>query len=464
MNSMKNSVSSIRLSNPAVMWSAVLEAAKYFGILLGLLAVGYLGHQTHWSFSSANHGAETHQETLLKPATVATEANEDGWEIQFPSEKSLERSGIKTALIEQRPVREKVKAAGVIKYDERVSASLSARVSGTVWRVLKQVGDPVRRGDVLVIVDAADVGKAKAEFFSELVAVESKTEILTTLESITGAVSGRQVRDARVALREARIRLQNAEQTLVNLGFNVRKEAFEKLSDVERTAKLQFLGLPDSITKDLDVGQTTSNLLALTASFDGVLIRHDVSLGEMVEAGKPILEIADLRRMWLKLDVPKEDASKLAIGQKVEFSPDGIEQVLQSKITWISTEMNEQTRTLQVRAEVDNPVISSNSSTGQEVRLLRANTFGTGTISLHETPAAFVVPVAAVLHADDQPMVFVRAGDLSFARFDVTLGVREADYIQIQSAELKPGLEVVSKGCHVLKSEWMLNHVASTGQ
>jgi hypothetical protein len=72
--------------------------------------------------------------------------------------------------------------------------------------------------------------------------------------------------------------------------------------------------------------------------------------------------------------------------------------------------------------------------------------------------------VAAVLHADDQPMVFVRAGELTFARFDVTLGVRENQYVQIQSEELKPGLEVVSEGSHVLKSEWMLNHTASGGQ
>jgi multidrug efflux pump subunit AcrA (membrane-fusion protein) len=441
----------------------VIEAAKYFGILLGLLAFGYFGHRTHWNFGSAKHSTEERGKINLSEVDADDELTSSGWEIHFPSEKSLHRSGIKTSPIEQRPMHEFVKAVGVVTYDERMSAALSARVSGAVWSVVKQPGDRVRRGDVLVIIDAVEVGKAKANFFSELVDVESKTEIVSVLESVSGAVAGRQVREARVALREARIRLQNAEQTLVNLGFKVRKEAFENLSDSERNAMLQFLGLPENIVKDLDRSQTTSNLLALTAAFDGVLIRNDVAIGEMVEAGKPVVEIADLRRMWLKLDVPKEDASKLALGQRVRFTPDGLEREFDGAITWMSTEMNEQTRTLQVRAEVDNPVTSSDSSTGHEVRMLRANTFGTGTIALRETLSAFAVPVSAVLYADKQPMVFTKSGDRSFTRIDVKLGVREDQFIQIESPELNTGMQIVTQGCHVLKSEWILTHVASAG-
>ena len=184
----------------------------------------------------------------------------------------------------------------------------------------------------------------------------------------------------------------------------------------------------------------------------------------MVEAGKPLLEIADLRRMWLKLDVPKEDAAKLMLGQSVRFTPDGLEQEFKSSITWINTEMNPKTRTLQIRAEVDNPVVSSDPATGQEVRMLRANTFGTGIITLKKTDVAFVVPRSAVLHSDNQAMVFAKVGDLTFMRVDVTLGTHDSGFLQIESPTLKPGLEIVSHGSHVLKSEWILNHVASATQ
>jgi len=454
-----------RIRNSGESLRSWISSAKYLGILLLLLAVGFAGHQTHLSFGFTKHTEESaHSSPSSKdgfPARELDEDHSDAWSVQFPSARSIERSGVRTVAIDQRPIRERVKITGVIGYDERMFASLSARVSGTVWRVLKHPGDAVHRGDVLVIIDAVEVGRAKAEFFSDLVEVESKTEIQTMLEKASGAVPERQVREARVAVREAKIRLQITEQALINMGFGFRKEDFFELTDAERAAKLHFLGLPESVAKDLDPTQTTSNLLPLAASFDGVLLHHDAALGETVEAGKPLLEVADMRRMWLKLDVPKEDAAKLVIGQSVRFLPDGLDEELDSTITWISTEMNSQTRTLRVRAEVENPIVSMDPVTGSEVRILRANTFGVGIITLKDTPSAFVVPASAVVHADHQPIIFAKVGELRLARIDVKLGVREHNAVQIESEELQPGMEVVSQGSHVLKSECILNRVAS---
>jgi multidrug efflux pump subunit AcrA (membrane-fusion protein) len=205
----------------------------------------------------------------------------------------------------------------------------------------------------------------------------------------------------------------------------------------------------------------TSNLLPIKATFDGIVLRQDVALGETAEVGKPILEIADIRRMWLKLDVPKEGASQLALGQQVTFNPDGVDKDLHATITWISTEMNQQTRTLQIRAEVDNPVVSTDPQTGREVRLLRANTFGTGTIILRNSDTALVVPVSAILHDDRQALVFAKTDNLTFERVNVSLGVRDGGVVELVSGDLKQGSEIVVRGGHVLKSEWTLNHVAS---
>jgi multidrug efflux pump subunit AcrA (membrane-fusion protein) len=452
--------------------SSLVKSAKYCGILAGLLAVGWIGHRSHWTFHAAansdgselGEGSESSgpiESVTAKKIGIGGTASGD-WNITFPSGNSFRLSGIETSVVEPRTIRELTRATGVITYDERHAASLSARTTGTVWRVCKHVGETIRRGDVLVIVEAAQVGQYKAEFLSALVAREAKAEILSNLEGVGGgAIPQRQLREARIALRESNIRLLNAEQNLVNLGFNLRAEDFHDLGDDERAGRIQFLGLPETLTMGLDRDKTTSNLLPMHATFDGVVLRQDVALGETVEAGRPVLEIADTSRMWLKLDIPKEDASKLAPGQRVTFNPDGIEKDLEAQITWISTEMNEQTRTLQIRAEVDNPVVSSDHGSGQEVRLLRANTFGTGIVTLRDHSAALVVPVSAVLHDDRQPLVFVRTGDLTFERIDVGLGVRDGQFIEVHSAGLRRGIEVVSRGAHILKSEWTLNHVAS---
>lgn len=447
----------------------VLKSARYLGILAALIAVGWFGHHTHWTFRPAahdtggNHGEAAHgaeaQSVVAGKVEASSDANGD-WKITFPSEHSLEVSGITTAPLQQKPIAERLQATGVITYDERISASLSSRTTGTVFRVCKHVGEPINKGDVLVVVDAADVGQSKSEFLSALVAHEAKAEVLSNLESLAaGAIPQRQVREARVALREAKIRLLNAEQTLLNLGFNIRSEEYQGLDDAARAERIRFLGLPDSVVEGLH--KMTSNLLPIRATFDGVVLRQDVALGETAEVGKPILEIADIRRMWLKLDVPKEGASQLALGQQVTFNPDGIEKDLHATITWISTEMNQQTRTLQIRAEVDNPVVSTDPQTGSEVRLLRANTFGTGTIVLRKSDSALVAPVSAILHDDRQALVFVKTDDLSFERVNVSLGVRDGNYVELLPGALKPGAEIVVRGGHVLKSEWTLNHVAS---
>ena len=123
--------------------------------------------------------------------------------------------------------------------------------------------------------------------------------------------------------------------------------------------------------------------------------------------------------------------------------------------------MNQKTRTLRIRAEVENPVVSSDPATGNEVRLLRAQTFGTGIVTLRQAASAFVVPASAIVHDDSQPMIFTKSDDLKFVGIQVSLGVREGNQVQIEAEGLKPGMEVVSQGCHVLKSEWILNHVAS---
>ena len=93
-------------------------------------------------------------------------------------------------------------------------------------------GDVVRKGEVLLVIDSQEVGRLKAEFLNALVTFESRREQLAILEEVQGAVMGRQVREARAALREARIHLVNDEQALVNLGLPVAIADYESLDPV----------------------------------------------------------------------------------------------------------------------------------------------------------------------------------------------------------------------------------------
>src|SRR5205085_5566659 len=120
---------------------------------------------------------------------------------------AAEKAGVDIDVVGEAPMTEFLAANGEVGYDPTRLARLSSRLPGTVWRVDKQVGDPVRAGDVLALVDAAEVGKAKAEYLQAVAHLELRRLAYEGLNkaAASGAVPERQVREGQTAVREAEI-------------------------------------------------------------------------------------------------------------------------------------------------------------------------------------------------------------------------------------------------------------------
>ena len=122
--------------------------------------------------------------------------------IQFASLESLKKAGVDVGLVERRPISESVFANGQITYDQTRLANLSSRLPGTVWHVEKNVGDRVRAGDVLALVDAAEVGRAKTELIQSLAQEDLQRKAVKRLESLAEVVPGRQVQEAQTGFAQ----------------------------------------------------------------------------------------------------------------------------------------------------------------------------------------------------------------------------------------------------------------------
>jgi cobalt-zinc-cadmium efflux system membrane fusion protein len=209
------------------------------------------------------------------------------------------------------------------------------------------------------------------------------------------------------------------------------------------TARLRFLGLPESITRTLDPVTATANLVPLLAPFDGVVIRSDMVEGELVGSTPPQFTVADLSHLWVLLDVRQEDVAPLRKGQRLTFRPDGAAELeTKGTVSWISTEVDDKTRTVRVRAEVQNP-------DGQ----LRARSFGSGQILVAEEPAALVVPSAALQWKRSEALVFVQRDDgLSFEPRPVRLGIHDGEFAEVLEG-VRPGEIIATSGSHMLKSQ-----------
>ena len=317
--------------------------------------------------------------------------------IQFTSDEAVSRLGIAVTPVGQALVTETVTANGEVGFDPTKMVRLSARVPGTLWRVEKQVGDRVRQGEVLALVDALDVGKAKAEFQQALVNLDLKTQTLANLKASVGGVSEKNVQEAEAALAEAQVRLLAARQALQNLGFAARTEDYAGLAPADAARRLQFLGLPAALAEQVARQTASSNLLPIRAPFDGEVIERNGVPGEAMDPARVLFVVADTRRLWLTLQARLEDVGRIQPGQKVRFRHDGHDSGDIGTVVWVSPAVDEKTRTVPVRVEWPNVE-------GRH----QARTFGTAQVVLRQEPNATVVPSGSVHWEGDCHVVFVR--------------------------------------------------------
>jgi len=370
--------------------------------------------------------------------------------IQFSSQESVKQAGVDVEPVDRQPIRDQIVGNGEITYDQTRFANLSPRAGGTIWRVTKKVGDNVRAGEVVAIIDSKLFGQAKSELVDALVQQELERTTVKRLQGLgDGVVAGRQVIEAEAALKKASVAVQEAQQTLANLGVPV-----DKLNGVS-TETLRHLGLDGVVESELLPSITTANLLPIPSPMDGVILDRRIVAGEVVDTSTILFQIADTSRMWLTLNVPLEEASKLALDLPVRFQPDGSRHEIHGTLDWISTGADALTRMVKVRADLPNT----------DGRLLN-ETFGTGNIILREEPAAIAIQNEAVHWEGCCHVVFVRdkhyfdspESPKVFHVRSVRLGAKNDKFTEI-IAGLLPGEVVATKGSAVLSAQLLKNNL-----
>lgn len=369
--------------------------------------------------------------------------------IQFTSIESVNRSGIDVDVVQERSMTEAISANGELNFDPTRVAHLSTRVPGSVAVVFKTIGEIVAPGEILALIDASQVGQAKAHLLQTLVQLQLRKTTVERLRtaSVGGAIAGKVLLDAESAFQEAKIGFISSRQAIANLGFEISNDLetadSEKLSD-----DLRFLDIPTSVIAALPAGVKTANLIPVRAPFGGLVVASEVVAGEIVDTSGTLFTIADPSHMWLLLDVRQEDAKYVRLGLPVTFQTDDHSQEVTGSVSWISPAVDGKTRTLKVRITIANPDGT-----------LRDKGYGTGKIFLRKEPNAIVVPQDAVQSTPDSHFVFVR--DKNFFKEDapkvfhvrqVRIGTRDEQFVELLAGVL-PGEIVATKGSTVLLAQ-----------
>ena len=317
--------------------------------------------------------------------------------LRLDSMDDAERLGIEIAPAWHGEMTEAIVASGETSFDPTRVAHLTSRAPGSAWRVLKRLGQSVNKGDVVALIESGEIGKSKAELQNSLVLWRLKTQAYDNAQR--APVSDQQKREAQAALRDAEVRVLSAEQALINFGLNVSAADLAELSLDAIAQKLQRLGLPKEFA-EVDDDSIPGTLLPIVSPLDGIVTQMDLIAGEVVTPSRTLFTIGDARRLVLTLNVSPAQSTLVSVGQDVRFRPDGSARDALTHVSWIASAAKERTRTVPVRAELDN----------KDGRLF-ASAFGMGSIILRSEPNAVLVPNEAVQSDGECQLIFVRDKD-----------------------------------------------------
>jgi cobalt-zinc-cadmium efflux system membrane fusion protein len=315
------------------------------------------------------------------------------------------------------PMEESISCYGSASFNLNKYVMVPPRADGILRKIAVDVGSKVRSGDELAIVDSQTMGDLKASYIKSLVHEEHLRWQLESFKAAGQGIATKNVLEAQHLLEEQLTDTARLKDRLDNFGLSP--------AQIETIVK----------TKDVSVR------LSVLAPRDGVVVDRKAVEGQAVQTTSMLFAIADLDTMWVQLNVYERHLNQIRLGQRVEFFPDGLPgQAFHGQVTWVSPEVNHETRTIQLRTEVAN-----------RDGVLRANMFGRGELPAAEPRQRLVVPRSAVQSHQGGHIVFVQKPDGLFEARKIEIGLKNEQFWEI-AAGLERGEMVATSGSFLLKS------------
>lgn len=340
------------------------------------------------------------------------------------------RAGIKVEPVGEQlaPEAAQQAATGVVQANAYRSTPVISLVGGRLLSVAAEAGQEVRRGQQLAVVLSDELAMAQSRYLSAQAELEEhhKHHARTIQLLEIGAASREEFEQATSVLKKAEVEAAAQRQRLLLLGLTP-----------QRVAALRG---PAQVSSEV----------SLPAPTGGTVISRAANPGEVVEANKEIMRVADLSNVWVVGQVFERDLARVRTGSGASVTSDAYPgRVWRGRVTYVDPQLDPATRTAQVRVEVANP--------GQALKLGMFVNVGFGALGTAEATAP-TVPSSAVQTIGGRAFVFlattdpntyvmrpVRVGAESNGRFPVLEGIHVGD-------------RVVTDGSFMLRAEWLKLH------
>jgi membrane fusion protein, copper/silver efflux system len=315
---------------------------------------------------------------------------EDGSTIKISPGK-LQRTGVRSEAVSRRALFASIRAPGVVQADEHRQAVVALRFDAFLNELQHiTTGSKVTKGEPLMRVYSSALSAAAAQYVTDL-----------GLRNTGGLPQN----------RGARQRLEN-------------------------------LGVPDEIIKDIERTREGSLTVTWPAPRDGYITEHNVVEGMQAKAGDVLFRIADLSVVWVLADVAERDLGLIAPGQKVAVTPRGYpDRTFAGTVGLIYPVLNKETRTARVRIVLGNPDM-----------ILKPNMYADVVIESGGKERVIAVPESAVIHGGKREIAIVDKGEGRFEPREVKTGMRGDGYVEVRDG-IAEGDKVVVAANFLIDSE-----------
>jgi len=328
------------------------------------------------------------------------------------------RAGVEVTTVSEHRFGEAFRVIGEVQREPGTTEAVKSLVSGRVEQVLVSPGESVRPGQGLIVLHSHDLMSAQHELqrmADQLSLAETRLRTGEYLLEVEG-IAPIEVEARRLEVRAARRVLEAARSELLDLGMS--REAIDEVLNGEADPHL-----------------------VVRANTPGVVLKVDVQPHLWVQAFESLVTLGDVHRLELGLQIPADQADRIAAGDRIEFRPvGGSPQRGSAEVVSRVPEVDPMTRTLRIRARLV-----------AEIPGLYPGVFVEGTMQTGEERVGLAVPREAVIRVDNVNSVFVRRSETSFACVPVEIGRTDAGYSEVLSG-LEAGDAVATGGVFLLKS------------
>jgi len=332
---------------------------------------------------------------------------------------AVKSTGIEIRTVGPRQMTTTIEVPGEIKPDATRVAHVVPRLDGVVTQVLKQAGDPVVRGDLLLVISSRELADSKSAYMVASHHMEFTRVKLAREENLwKKKISAEQdYLEARRTFEEAQLTEAVAAQKLVALGASTTSLKTLATDPLENLPRYE-----------------------IRAPLSGTVIQRDVNVGEAVAANKDAFVIADLSSVWVEAAVPASDLNAVYQGQQASVLSKDMGREATGRISYIGSLVGEETRSAPTRIVLANSDGKWRPGLFVSVRLVKTST---------------TVPLAVFTEAiqtfRDWQVVFIRSGDWFEAR-PVELGRSDGEWIEVLKG-LSPGEKYAATNSFAIKAE-----------